>query len=65
MDHVTTAPHGRSARLGQSPETVAYLARNYKFESTPLHQRVHKLSVQDWLAQRFCYRQSSAEANPG
>ena len=40
MDDLTTAPHGRSARLGPSFESVAYLARNYKFESTPLQQTV-------------------------
>src|SRR5215831_5181913 len=40
MDDLTTAPHGRSARLGPSFESVAYLARNYKFESIPLQQTV-------------------------
>ena len=34
------APHGRSA-LG----TVAYLTRNWKFESSPLQRRVCELSV--------------------
>src|SRR6516165_9153628 len=31
--------------LGRSLETVAYLARNWKFESIPLQRRVNKLSV--------------------
>jgi hypothetical protein len=37
-----TPPHptGAPRRLGQSLETVAYLARNWKFESTPLQRRV-------------------------
>jgi hypothetical protein len=36
---MTDAPVG-SAQLGQTHETVAYLARNWKFESISLHQRV-------------------------
>lgn len=38
VNHLTTAPTGARPRLGQSLETVAYLARNYKFESTPLQR---------------------------
>ena len=41
----TAAPHGRVARLGRDLETVAYLARNRKFESISLLRRVNKLSV--------------------
>ena len=33
------------SRLGRSLETVAYLSRNWKFESISLHRRVHGRSV--------------------
>ena len=35
MGHLTNAPTAAQCCLGQSLETVAYLARNYKFESPP------------------------------
>jgi hypothetical protein len=40
------APHAHlSAAHTAGEETVVYLARNWKFESTPLQQRVCELSV--------------------
>jgi hypothetical protein len=41
----TAAPRVDRPQFGRSLETAAYLARNRKFESTPLQQRVCELSV--------------------
>jgi hypothetical protein len=41
----TAAPTVDRPQLGESLETAAYLARNSKFESIPLHRRVRKLSI--------------------
>jgi hypothetical protein len=41
----TAAPTVDRLQLGRSLETAAYLARNWKFESISLQQRVCELSV--------------------
>jgi hypothetical protein len=41
----TATPRVDRPQFGRSLETAAYLARNRKFESTPLQQRVCELSV--------------------